>query len=955
MSPFRRRFASSLRPLIAGGALTMAMASCGREPSAPAVSGTPGVVRSQGIAFLTQFPAALPLFQAAGGAVEFTKVRILLNNPDGSVALDTVVTFPAGATELQLTLTVPLPASAPASGVPLGLNLDYQNASGVTVFHGGPVTVTAVPTRAGSGPPPPSQVTIPISYTGPGANATRVAISPKTLTVNTGQSFTFTAQAFDAAGNVLPNTPVVFTTNSASFATVNAATGAGLAGPSRGSATITAQLLTGPTDAATLTIQSPPAGIAAVSGGGQTAPVGTTLPQPVVVRVTAADGLGAPGVPVSFAAGNGGSVGAATVTTDANGNAQTTWKLGNTVGTQTLTASATGLSGSPVTFTATGRSIDPVRLAFLTQPVGPVAAGTALSPAIVVQALDAAGGVATAFTGPVSVALGAGSPATARLLGTTTVNAVAGVATFGDLSLTLPGSYSLATTSPNLASATSASFVVTPGAATKLVFQNYPIIGATAGSVIDPVTVEARDAFGNTATAFTGPVTISINAAAAAIRAPIRSGGLRGSASTRVSAGVVANLAVSGTPTVNAIAGIATFPGLSFSLVGGFALTATSGSLAAAIGPTFTVTPGPPGILEATGGNAQQGSSSAPLPSPIVVRVSDRFGNPISGVTVSFSPASGGTANPTSAVTDASGLAHTSWTLGAVSGAQVLHVNAAGLPTLDVTATAGGSAASAGDFIVIHDVNWGDNSYGIPYAGNVQFMKNLVNFSIGGARASANKVMLLDFLTLSYYNFSGNWSGMASVFGSQGYTAYNTSDRTKLVTVPADVKVVILHLPSISNPITIPEINGIKAFLAQGGRVLYIGENSGFQYTLSEATSLLSAMGASTTATGSCAWGTVTVYPHQLTTGIANNTFNIACASIINPGAGDYVLMRDASGNAIAVVAHVNTTPIPPASIVAPPARLMTSGSPVAGAAPAGQVATPSPDPTLGAPGAKRP
>src|SRR5690349_24229429 len=40
--------------------------------------------------------------------------------------------------------------------------------------------------------------TIPITYTGPGANAVSVRINPPTLTVTTGAAFTFTAQALDA-------------------------------------------------------------------------------------------------------------------------------------------------------------------------------------------------------------------------------------------------------------------------------------------------------------------------------------------------------------------------------------------------------------------------------------------------------------------------------------------------------------------------------------------------------------------------------------------------------------------------------------------------------------------------------------------------------------------------------------------------------------------------------------
>ena len=53
--------------------------------------------------------------------------------------------------------------------MPLALNLRYVNAAGDTVFRGGPVTVTAVPATPGAGPPAPAPVTIPITYTGPGA------------------------------------------------------------------------------------------------------------------------------------------------------------------------------------------------------------------------------------------------------------------------------------------------------------------------------------------------------------------------------------------------------------------------------------------------------------------------------------------------------------------------------------------------------------------------------------------------------------------------------------------------------------------------------------------------------------------------------------------------------------------------------------------------------------------
>ena len=152
-------------------------------------------------------------------------MRVILNNPDGSVAFDTLIAFPSGSDDLQVTLDVPLPPSAPAAGVPLALNLNYQNAAGETVLKGGPVRVTAVPKVPGAPAPPPAQVTIPLSYTGPGAQATSVRISPQNRTLGTGAPFTFTAQALDASGIVIPNTPIIFSSSDVSVATVNAADG----------------------------------------------------------------------------------------------------------------------------------------------------------------------------------------------------------------------------------------------------------------------------------------------------------------------------------------------------------------------------------------------------------------------------------------------------------------------------------------------------------------------------------------------------------------------------------------------------------------------------------------------------------------------------------------------------------------------------------------------------------
>ena len=685
-SPRSPRLAAAIVAAVALSAL-----SCGREPTGP--GGYGGVRWSHGIAFNPEFPSGFSEYQrsaqsvpnGSGSLVTFSRVRIVLRFADGAVALDTIVNFPAGSDELPVGLNIPLPANAPSGGVPLSMSLKYVNAAGDTVFSGGPVTVTAVPATPGAPAPPPSRVNVPLSYTGPGAaTATQVRISPRTLTANTGQPLAFTAQAFDAIGNVVTGVPILFTSDNPLIASINPATGTGSAGASRGTVNIVAQLLTGPTDVSVVTVVAPPANLAAVSGTGQNGPVNSTLAQPVVVVATATDGQPAPGVTVIFAAANGGTVGSASVTTGANGQASTTWRLGAGPGTQTLTASASGLSGSPVTFTATARAIDPVRLEFLQQPPASAAAGTPMVPAVSVRAVDAAGALTTSYTGTVTVTLGAG-PAGSVLAGTASVAAVGGIATFPGLALNVPGTYSLNAAATGLAGATSASFQVVAGAANRLIFDRYPVTGATAGAVLDLITVVVRDVLGNPQTTFTGPVTLTLNGPGVA--AALDTAGI----------GSTSDVLITGPVTVNAVAGVATFSNLQINGAGNYTLTATSAGLTSATGPRFSIAAGAPSSLVLVSGAGQSAAGAATLASPVVVRATDAFGNGVAGVTVNFAPAAGsGSVVPTSVVTGTSGNAQTTWTLGGAAGAMTLNASATGLTPNPLAVGATATAAAGG-------------------------------------------------------------------------------------------------------------------------------------------------------------------------------------------------------------------------------------------------------------------
>jgi hypothetical protein len=123
----------------------------------------------------------------------------------------------------------------------------------------------------------------------------------------------------------------------------------------------------------------------------------------------------------------------------------------------TLRASVSGTPGA-IGPRFTVQAAAATRLAFLRQPAARSVLNAPLGPETQVRALDAYDNLATAYTGPVSVALGS-NPTSATLSGTLTVSASGGVATFSDLKLGTVGlGYTLTTSSAGLLSTESGRF-----------------------------------------------------------------------------------------------------------------------------------------------------------------------------------------------------------------------------------------------------------------------------------------------------------------------------------------------------------------------------------------------------------------------------------------------------------------------------------------------------------------
>ena len=130
--------------------------------------------------------------------------------------------------------------------------------------------------------------------------------------------------------------------------------------------------------------------IAPVSGDGQSATVGTALPDSLVVRVTDEFGNPVSDAPVEWGADRG-SITPGTVQTDADGRAAAQRILGAAAGTQTATASSPQLDGSPVTFTQTAMPGSAAGLVLVSGNDQSAQPGAVLPDPVVVRLVDEQG------------------------------------------------------------------------------------------------------------------------------------------------------------------------------------------------------------------------------------------------------------------------------------------------------------------------------------------------------------------------------------------------------------------------------------------------------------------------------------------------------------------------------------------------------------------------------------
>ena len=150
--------------------------------------------------------------------------------------------------------------------------------------------------------------------------------------------------------------------------------------------------------------------------------------------------------------------------------------------------------------------------------------------------------------------------------------------------------------------------------------------------------------------------------------------------------------------------GVATITFTTGTTVGAvYTVTATSsGPTRTGTSPAITTIAATPTTIALNAGNNQTAAVNTTVATAPSVRVTDAYGNPVSGVVVTFAVASGGgSVTGASATTNASGIATVgSWSLGTTAGANTLTAICAGLTGSPVTFTATGAAGPAAKYIV---------------------------------------------------------------------------------------------------------------------------------------------------------------------------------------------------------------------------------------------------------------
>jgi hypothetical protein len=544
------------------------------------------------------------------------------------------------------------PAALRAHSVTLGPALDTAYAIGDTIQLAAVVTDSSGTAMMGvapawtSGDPSIAMVSQAGTVTAQGGGATAIVVRvgqlearsrivvlqrPASLQVDDtllrvpeSERMPLTAHVVDARGHPIVGADVTWSASDPAVATIEDAEVVGI---SPGRTALTAM-------AGQLQLQLPievmpvPSSITVLGGEGQRGPAGRSLPLPVAAQIVSRTGRPISGVAATFhSVSLGASAEPALDTSDARGMVRTVWRLGDLPGRQQLTISVEGVSVTP----ALGAEADPV------------AANTKVE--LITKALTGEVGdtlpetVAVRVTDSLGMALGDVPVAWSALDGGTLIPLSSRTDSLGEARATWTlGSKAgrqrarMQAGNPRTMPALTAVATAKAGEAASVALKSGDRQLGTVGAQLKlPIVLRTVDRYGNAV-----PREV--------IRLEPAAGRLADSSVTTDSTGHTKVLW-----TLGRSAGLQR---MVVRLAGDTVETEV----------TALARPGKPAKL-AFVGPPETARPGRPLPKPLVVQVTDAYGNPLGGRTVVFTPSSG-TVTPTRGLTDVDGRTQVRWTPG---------------------------------------------------------------------------------------------------------------------------------------------------------------------------------------------------------------------------------------------------------------------------------------------------
>jgi len=321
--------------------------------------------------FGAAFPPSFQVLTPASGTVLNGQVGQVLAGALKVVTINTLgIPIPNVALQLVNPADPTQPAAASCKG-PGGVVLsDAKGVATCDIVIGGQLgTVSVVPLLGGSATLQP--ITIKVT---PGAPATIAILQGDKQSGGAGAklSLPLVIQVSDAAGNILPGTPVSWSVVTAGSATLtNVVNTTDSSGKASAQVTLGATAGTfkinvtsgGVTQSFTFTVLIPAAGLQIVSGNNQGAQVNTPFASPLAVKVVDAQGNGVAGAPVNFTVISGVAIlQNPNTTTDSTGVATTGVSASNVAGPVVINVTSGSLV---VVFNLNVRLSGPTNIVFL--------------------------------------------------------------------------------------------------------------------------------------------------------------------------------------------------------------------------------------------------------------------------------------------------------------------------------------------------------------------------------------------------------------------------------------------------------------------------------------------------------------------------------------------------------------------------------------------------------------